>query len=183
MKYNINIIKSNRKTFSLEIKPDLSIVCRVPLSAGEDEINGFMENNEARLEGYIEKLKKSLPKETTPLSEEEIKLLKKRAKRYISARAQYWAELMSVKYGKISVRAQKTRWGSCSSGGNLSFNCLLMLTDEAVTDYVIVHELCHLKEMNHSKRFWALVESVLPDYELRRKELKKYESVLIGRLG
>jgi len=87
-----------------------------------------------------------------------------------------------VSYGSITVRSQKTRWGSCSSRGNLNFNCLLMLTSPEVLDYVVLHELCHRKELNHSARFWAQVERVMPDYRLRRKWLKDHGSALIGRL-
>ena len=72
-----------------------------------------------------------------------------------------------VSYGRISIREQKTRWGSCSSKGNLNFNWRLILAPEEVLDYVVVHELAHRREMNHSKAFYAIVESVLPDIELR----------------
>ena len=79
---------------------------------------------------------------------------------------------MGVDYGQITIRSQKTRWGSCSSKGNLNFNCLLLLAPPEVLDYVVVHELCHRKEMNHSPRFWAEVARVMPDYKVRRKWLK-----------
>lgn len=184
MKYDIKIIKSKRKSFSLEIKPDFTIICRAPIYAGESEINAFINKHTAWLERHVEKLKKSDIKKNKiiPLSDDEITALKKRTKQYIPARVEFFAKQMSVEYGNITIRAQKTRWGSCSSSGNLSFNCLLMLTDISITDYVIVHELCHLKEMNHSKKFWSLVESVMPDYKLRREQLKKCEGILISRL-
>jgi predicted metal-dependent hydrolase len=76
---------------------------------------------------------------------------------------------------------QKSRWGSCSGQGNLNFNCLLMRAPDDVVDYVIVHELCHRKEMNHSDRFWTLVESVLPDYKEKRKWLKDHGSELMQK--
>ena len=82
----------------------------------------------------------------------------------------------------ITIRNQKTRWGSCSSKGNLNFNCLLMLTPPEVIDYVVVHELCHRKEMNHSGAFWAEVEKVLPDYKEQVKWLKENGGQIIGRM-
>jgi len=87
-----------------------------------------------------------------------------------------------VTYGRITIRNQKTRWGSCSSKGNLNFNCLLMLAPPEVLDYVVVHELCHRMEMNHSKRFWSLVETVLPDYREQEKWLKGEGAVLLRRM-
>ncbi|PID51680.1 MAG: metal-dependent hydrolase, partial [Candidatus Moraniibacteriota bacterium] len=71
------------------------------------------------------------------------------------------------------IRNQKTRWGSCGSNGNLHFNCQLLCVRDALIDYVVVHELCHLKEMNHSPRFWDLVAQTMPDYKTLRKELRR----------
>ena len=78
--------------------------------------------------------------------------------------------------GTISIRQQATRWGSCSSKGNLNFNWTLILTPEPLQDYVVVHELAHRLEMNHSDRFWKIVESQIPDYKERRNLLKTYEN-------
>lgn len=100
----------------------------------------------------------------------------------IPERAAYYAEIIGVSYGRITIRNQKTRWGSCSGKGNLNFNCLLMLTPPEVLDYVVVHELCHRKEMNHSKRFWNEVEKVLPDYWESRKWLKENGGRIIERV-
>ena len=83
---------------------------------------------------------------------------------------------MGVNYGRITIREQKTRWGSCSSAGNLNFNWTLILTPEPLQDYVVVHELAHRLEMNHSDRFWKIVESQIPDYKERRNLLKTYEN-------
>ena len=107
------------------------------------------------------------------LSEKELKLLAAKARIVLSQKVAYYAEQMGVEYGRIAIRCQRTRWGSCSSKKNLNFNCLLMFTPEAVQDYVVVHELCHLKEMNHSKRFWHEVEQVMPDYKVHKKWLKE----------
>ncbi len=94
----------------------------------------------------------------------------------------HFAPLVGVSYGRITIRNQRTRWGSCSGKGNLNFNCLLMLAPPEVLDYVVVHELCHRKEMNHSPRFWAEVARVLPDYQQRRRWLKEHGGALVQRM-
>lgn len=87
--------------------------------------------------------------------------------------------MVGVTYGRITIRNQKTRWASCSGKGNLNFNCLLILTPREIIDYVIVHELCHRKEMNHSKAFWSEVESVRPNYKESISWLKEEGSQII----
>ena len=103
--------------------------------------------------------------------------LKHCAKEYLAPHAFKLARENKFKVNKISVRGQKTRWGSCSTNGNLSFNFMLMEYRREVIDYVIFHELCHLKELNHSKNFWSLVERLCPDYKLFRKELKGFGEI------
>ena len=100
-----------------------------------------------------------------PLTRDELQKLADEAVEYIPKRVEHFAKIIGVDYGRITIRNQKTRWGSCSSKGNLNFNCLLMLTPPEVIDYVVVHELCHRKEMNHSKAFWREVEKVIPNYK------------------
>lgn len=95
------------------------------------------------------------------------------ARRKITGRVEYFAPLVGVDYNRIFIKEQKTRWGSCSSLGNLNFNWKLILLDELLLDYVVVHELAHRKQMNHSPAFWAEVERVLPDYRERRKRLRE----------
>lgn len=95
------------------------------------------------------------------------------ARQRITLRVEYFAPLVGVTYNRIFIKEQKTRWGSCSSLGNLNFNWKLILLDEELLDYVVVHELAHRKQMNHSPTFWAEVERVLPDYRERRRRLKE----------
>ena len=96
-------------------------------------------------------------------------------------KAALYAGIMQVTFGTITVRDQKTRWGSCSAKGNLNFNWRLILAPEPVLDYVVIHELAHRKEMNHSERFWNLVETVMPDYRNQRRWLKDHGDRLMAR--
>ncbi len=97
---------------------------------------------------------------------------RKKAEEVIHDRLQFFNEHYQFRYHRVTLRNQKTRWGSCSSRGNLNFNWRLIMAPIEVIDYVVVHELCHLKEMNHSARYWALVEQAIPDYKKHRKWLK-----------
>ena len=97
---------------------------------------------------------------------------RKRAAEIIEARCRYYAPVMGVSYGTVTIREQKTRWGSCSAKGNLNFNWKLVLMPPEILDYVVVHELAHRIHMNHSAAFWAEVEKILPDYRERRQWLK-----------
>jgi hypothetical protein len=115
-------------------------------------------------------------------TEEEIREMAQQALQVIPPKVRAYAAKLGVTYGRITVRNQRTRWGSCSSKGNLNFNCLLTQVPEAVMDYVIVHELCHRIEMNHSPKFWALVEMILPQYRQQKQWLKEHGAELIVRL-
>lgn len=95
------------------------------------------------------------------------------ARRYFTQRTRYWAERMGVTFGRITIREQKTRWGSCSRQGNLNFNWRLILAPPPVIDYVIVHELAHRLHLNHSPAFWATVGRHLPDFARHRRWLKE----------
>ena len=131
-----------------------------------------------KLEKIRQNKKAEVSTNAKPLSEPDIKLLITRAKRVIPVKVKKYADIIGVDYGRITIKMQKSRWGSCSSKGNLNFNCLLMNAPDEIIDYVVVHELCHRKEMNHSPRFWAHVEEVLPDYKERRKWLKDHGNEL-----
>lgn len=110
---------------------------------------------------------------TKVLSETEIKNLKQKAKAYILERVEYFAKKYGFHYEKIRISQACTRWGSCSSRKTLSFSCRLMLYREECIDYVIIHELCHLRHMNHSKDFWNEVKNIMPEYKKWEKVLKE----------
>lgn len=184
---NIKVIKSRRKTLAIEIKNDLRVIVRAPLFVSNVEIQRFVAEKSYWIEKTLEKVKaKNEQQKENPvpkLTEEEILDLKCKAAEVIAMRAEHYAKIIGVKYGRISIRSQISRWGSCSAKGNLNFNCLLMLCPKEVLDYVVIHELCHLKEMNHSKQFWSLVEHFCPDYNRFKKWLKEHGSVLISRIS
>lgn len=108
------------------------------------------------------------------LTQEQKKLYKKMARDVYEQKTAYYAKRMNVTYGRIAIRDQKTRWGSCSSAGNLNFNWRLILAPAGVLDYVVVHELAHRRQMNHSARFWSVVEEEMPDYKRYVKWLKEH---------
>ncbi len=116
------------------------------------------------------------------LTMEAMHKLADKALEIIPSRAAYFAQLVGVTYGRITIRNQKSRWESCSGNGNLNFNCLLMLVPTEVLDYVIVHELCHRKEVNHSQKFWVEVENILPDYRKQKLWLKEHGDEIMMRM-
>ena len=181
--WKVTVIRSDRKTMSLEIKPDGSLVVRAPRRLPEREIQRFLREKSPWIEKTLTKVENvNRAGEEAPLSPEDIHALADRALKEIPPRVKAFAARMGVTYGRITIRNQRGRWGSCSGAGNLNFNCLLMLCPEEVRDYVVVHELCHRKEMNHSRRFWLELARVLPEYEQQRQWLKANGSRFIRRL-
>ena len=179
----VTVIRSNRKTVAIQVNSDLSVTVRATRSVSEKDIEEILKKKEAWISKHIEKIKETKERveaePTEKLTREKVIALAEEALKVIPERVEYFAKVIGVTYGKITVRNQKTRWGSCSSKGNLNFNCLLMLAPPEVLDYVVVHELCHRKQMNHSKAFWLEVEKVLPDYKEVRKWLKEEGSQMI----
>lgn len=179
----VTVIRSNRKTVAIQVNSDLSVTVRAPRSVSEKDIEEILKKKEAWISKHIEKIKETKERfeaePTKKLTRKKVIALAEEALKVIPERVEYFAKVIGVTYGKITIRNQKTRWGSCSSKGNLNFNCLLMLAPPEVLDYVVVHELCHRKQMNHSKAFWLEVEKVLPNYKEVRKWLKEEGSQMI----
>lgn len=178
------IIRSKRKTYAISIKEDASIIFRVPLHTSERQVAQLAEEKKHWLiKHYLEICAKKNSRPVSGLSAVQKSTLEKRykeaARSYIPARVAYYHSLTGGIYHRICIRDQKTRWGSCSGKGTLSFNWRLMLAPPAILDYVVVHELCHLTHMNHSPAFWQAVESVYPDYRNARKWLKEHGAELV----
>ena len=168
------LIRSNRKSLAVQIKPDGSVVVRAPMRYPKRDIERFL----IEKSGWIEMQRARMLRRqesivsVSALTDEQLRTLKKRALPAFAERTAYYAPLVGVTYGRITIRSQKSRWGSCSAQGNLNFNCLLLLAPPEVLDYVVVHELCHRKHMNHSPGFWAEVERVMLDYRQWKKWLR-----------
>ena len=182
----VTVIKSNRKTVSIQVNADMSVTVRAPRWAKNKDIDKILQEKEVWIHKHIEQIRKQRAEyeanKIDKLTDDDIKELTQKALKVIPERVIYYAEFIGVNYGRITIRRQKTRWGSCSSKGNLNFNCLLMLTPPEVIDYVVVHELCHRKEMNHSKNFWNEVEKILPNYKSQVKWLKNEGSSIMRRI-
>ena len=176
------LIKSKRKTISIELRED-GLIVRAPLRTTKQEADEFVRKHKRWIENHQKKLaeRKELRENTQKLTPEDIQQLANQAMLYIPMRVRFYADRMRVKYGNITIRLQKTRWGSCSTKKNLNFNALLMLTPPEVIDSVVVHELCHLKEMNHSPKFYELVNSVFPDYDRCNKWLKDNGQAIMAK--
>ena len=170
-KNGYKLARSRRKTIGLEIRPNGELIVRAPLRAPLEAIEKVIHDKadwiskHRKIAAEKSRERERFLADTEPITPKEIDVLANRMLAEFPPRVQKFASLLGVDYGRITVRMQRTRWGSCSSKGNLNFNCLIMLAPREVRDYIIVHELCHRIEMNHSKRFWALVESVMPDYK------------------
>ena len=182
---NVKIIRSNRRTISLEITSSGEVLVRAPRFMPEPEIRAFVESKSSWLAKHLQKKEQDIEalQEEGAFTEQEMERLRKLAKKVIPEKVAYYARLMGVSYGRISIRMQKTRWGSCNREGNLNFNCLLMMAPPEALDYVVIHELSHRMEMNHSARFWAQVEKAMPDYRVPRKWLKEHGERLMLRMS
>ena len=174
------LIPAKRKAISIQITPAGEVVVRYPRRMHLAQVQSVVESKHGWIQATLEKLA-SQP-QLPPLTEEERSALRRQAQEDFEERTARFAPLVGVDYGRITIRSQKTRWGSCSGKGNLNFNCLLMLCPEEVREYVVIHELCHRLELNHSPRFWALVARYCPDYARHRKWLKENGGSLIARL-
>ena len=165
------IVYSGRKTLSLSVKGG-RLVIRAPFGTRKEKIDKAIA---AHREWIVTHLEEQRIKQAriNALTEEDVASLKKKAREVLTARTEYFAKKMGLEYGRISITSAMTRFGSCNSKGNIAFSYRLMLYPEEAIDYVVVHELAHLVEMNHSPRFYRVVEAILPDYRKRKELLKK----------
>ena len=161
---------------------DGTVRIRAPLHTTDAEIRLFLDRHRRWLDKHMQEAQALAQAKAGlhRLTREEIRELAEKAGKVIPERAAYWARVIGVDYRRITIRCQKTRWGSCSAKGNLNFNCLLMLTPPDVMDSIVVHELCHRKEMNHSARFYAEVLKAMPEYRQKQKWLKDHGEMILA---
>lgn len=182
--YNVEVRRSKRKSAAIKITADMQIVVFVPLYVSDNEIERLVISKSKWIDEHMLKVQSTIDERSKleKITFEQVKELADQAVEYIPKRVKYYAEKENFVYNKITIKNLVSRWGSCSTKGNLNFNCLLMLTPDYVIDYIVVHELCHLREMNHSEKFWAEVEKIMPDYQRAELWLKQNGGNLIARM-
>lgn len=171
------LIRSNRKTLVAEIDRFGNVIVRAPMRMPLAEIERFLTEKQSRIESAVRRVKdrqKNIPEpqSTVPLAPEQIDALYEKAKAILPGKIAYYGGLMNLHPTKITITAAEKRFGSCSSRGHVCFSYRLMLYPDECIDYVVVHELAHLRHMNHSKEFYALVASILPDWKRRQDQLR-----------
>ena len=172
------VIRSRRRTAAIQILPGGIVVVRCPITMPQAQIRELVNSKR----NWICKALEKQPSQVAPMTAEQLRVLADKALQYIPGRVAYYAARMGVTYGRVTIRNQKTRWGSCSAKGNLNFNCLLMLAPEQVIDYVVIHELSHRIHMNHAAAFWETVAKYMPDYAVQRKWLKDNGAALLAQM-
>lgn len=180
---SVLLVRSSRKTLAVQIRADGTVIARAPLRMPKDRILCFLSEKASWIrmqQGKMQEREKMRQQACIHLDAAQEKELRERAKAVLAQRTAYFARQIGVTYGRITVRDQKTRWGSCSQTGNLNFNFRLILAPLEVLDYVVVHELCHRRQMNHSAQFWQEVAQVLPDYRKRKAWLTENGWRLMG---
>lgn len=169
------LVLSRRKTIVIYVRPDGRVEVRGPLRLSRAKADAFVKAKaEWILKAQKQQAERCKKQNQISLSKEEVEKYKHEAASLFQARCKYFAEKMGVRYKSIKVGQAKTRWGSCSNQGNLNFTFRLLFAPGDLIDYVVVHELAHLKELNHSAKFWAVVGETLPDYKERRRLLKAF---------
>ena len=180
---SVLLVRSSRKTLAVQIRADGTVIARAPLRMPKDRILCFLSEKASWIrmqQGKMQERENMRQQARIHLDAAQEKELRERAKSVLAQRTAYFARQVGVTYGRITVRDQKTRWGSCSQTGNLNFNFRLILAPLEVLDYVVVHELCHRRQMNHSAQFWQEVAQVLPDYRERKAWLTENGWRLMG---
>lgn len=170
--HEYTLIRSNRKTISLEVGRDLSVTVRAPLKMPKRDIDIFVARHQKWVNDKLAVMSERQNSERS-LSSEETAELKKRAAEIIPERVAYFSEIMGLAPTSVKITSAKKRFGSCSGKNGVCFSYLLMQYPSEAVDYVVVHELAHIECHNHSAAFYKLIKKYMPDYKQREKLLKK----------
>ena len=179
------IQKSRRRSISVSVMTDNRVLVKAPYRTTERTVQEFLLSKKDWITKHLKKqnMEEEKAESLGLLSADEIKQIKKQARKIIPHRVEFWANKIGVTYGRIAIRLQSSRWGSCSVDGNLNFNCLLVKMPPEIMDSVVVHELCHRRHMNHSKEFYAEIDRVFPDYKHCNTWLKDNGGVYLKRVS
>lgn len=174
------LIRARRKTISLSLdKKTLTPVVRAPMRMPREAVDRFVEQHRDWIERQQQQMAEQLAQQQqNPMTPEKIAILRQQAKDLLPDKVNAFAARMEVQPTGITITSATTRWGSCSGKNRLSFPYRLMLLPEPLIDYIVVHELAHIREKNHSPRFYAVVEQYLPDYRQRQQELRRLQRSL-----
>ncbi|OHA83520.1 MAG: hypothetical protein A2937_00215 [Candidatus Yonathbacteria bacterium RIFCSPLOWO2_01_FULL_47_33b] len=172
VEYTLKVSKRARR-MRLAIYGNGDFVVTTPQFVGLDTIEQFIVRKSQWVIDKIEYFKKFSGRILLKNTKQEFALHKESARVLAIERMAHFNEVYQLSWGKVTIRNQKTRWGSCSKKGNINFNYKIALLPAHISDYIIVHELCHLKEFNHSRKFWSLVEQAIPNHRALHSELKK----------
>ena len=173
----VSVIRSARKSLGLEVRDSNTVLARIPTRVSDRELKAFVENHRSWILEKTEVMaEREEKRKSTPAPPPELlsKTDRMKIQLKIGKRVRHYCEAMGVTVGYVTVKNQKTRWGSCSAKGNVNFNYQLAFLPDELLDYVVIHELAHRRHMNHSRAFWAEVEKYCPDYLERREQLKEY---------
>lgn len=171
------VIRSSRKTVAVQVARDGEVTVRAPLFASDAQIAAFAASREDWIKRAVQR-QKALP-DVSKISAEQLAELKRRAAEVIPAKVEHYSRLMGLTPTAVRLNTAKTRFGSCSGKNSLNFSAFLMLYPDEAIDYVVVHELAHIRHHNHGKAFYRLIERYLPDYRRRIQLLK--EPVMIEK--
>jgi len=170
-----SITRSRRKSISVEVNSELEVIVRAPYLVPKSVIEKFVLSKEEWILRAKDKMREKAKNSPNLLTDEQIAKLREKAKTEIPERVEYYTQITGLKPLSVKITSAKTRFGSCSGKNSVCFSLFLMRYPSECIDYVVLHELCHIKHKNHSKQFYLMLEKYMPDYKLREKMLKNAE--------
>ncbi|MBR0535537.1 MAG: M48 family metallopeptidase [Clostridia bacterium] len=168
MKFSYTVTRSKRKTIAIQVDIDCNIMVKAPYSVSDEKITAFVDSKKQWLEKTIIQQKEK-KKNQPAFTDEQLTRMRQRAKQIIPPKVEYYSKIMGVTPTSVKINSAKTRYGSCSGKNSLNFSLYLMAKDERFIDYVVIHELAHIKHHNHSKEFYEFIEKFMPDYKIISK--------------